>query len=217
MRPFLLLGFVATFLGWALAFSARAADEFEQSPIEYSRSTPDNRVSKLQARLDSGDLRLAFDKERGFLSDLLKVLDIPIESQTLVFSKTSLQRHRISPKKPRAIYFSDDVYVGFCQQGDDGGRSAIGCGLLHARSKTSRRASPRAADGQLPHMPQLLAQRQCTWPCFAIAIRRQERPTDPVGWKFFRGSQYSLGATLGWLVRDREAWVAKAHGQLGCA
>jgi hypothetical protein len=118
MRPFLLFGYVATFLAWALAFSAQAADEFEQPPIEYSRSTADNRVSKLQARLDSGDLRLAYDKERGFLPDLLKALDVPIESQTLVFSKTSLQRHRISPKKPRAIYFSDDVYVGFCQRGD---------------------------------------------------------------------------------------------------
>jgi hypothetical protein len=36
----------------------------------------------------------------------------------LVFSKTSLQRHRISPSRPRAIYFGDDAYVGFCQGGD---------------------------------------------------------------------------------------------------
>jgi hypothetical protein len=36
----------------------------------------------------------------------------------LVFSKTSLQRHRIGPKTPRALYFNDDVYVGFCWRGD---------------------------------------------------------------------------------------------------
>jgi hypothetical protein len=36
----------------------------------------------------------------------------------LVFSKTSLQARRIWPQKPRAIYFSDDVYVGFCQAGE---------------------------------------------------------------------------------------------------
>jgi hypothetical protein len=36
----------------------------------------------------------------------------------LVFSKTSLQRHRIAPHTPRAVYFNDDVYVGFCQNGD---------------------------------------------------------------------------------------------------
>jgi hypothetical protein len=29
-----------------------------------------------------------------------------------------LQRHRIAPRTPRALYFSDDVYVGFCQGGD---------------------------------------------------------------------------------------------------
>jgi hypothetical protein len=31
----------------------------------------------------------------------------------LVFSKTSFQRERISPRTPRALYFNDDVYVGF--------------------------------------------------------------------------------------------------------
>ena len=36
----------------------------------------------------------------------------------LVFSKTSLQRERITPKTPRAIYFNDDLYVGFCLRGD---------------------------------------------------------------------------------------------------
>jgi hypothetical protein len=35
-----------------------------------------------------------------------------------VFSKTSLQLRRISPRTPRALYFNDDVYVGFCQSGD---------------------------------------------------------------------------------------------------
>jgi hypothetical protein len=36
----------------------------------------------------------------------------------LVFSKTSLQRHRISPRTPRALYFNDDIYLGWVQQGD---------------------------------------------------------------------------------------------------
>src|SRR5688572_14478216 len=31
----------------------------------------------------------------------------------LVFSKTSFQRERISPRTPRALFFNDDVYVGF--------------------------------------------------------------------------------------------------------
>jgi hypothetical protein len=35
----------------------------------------------------------------------------------LIFSKTSLQRDRIGPRTPRAIYFNDDTYIGFCQRG----------------------------------------------------------------------------------------------------
>src|SRR5690606_29845754 len=41
----------------------------------------------------------------------------PVESQLLVFSKTSLQRRRISPERPRALYFSDTVYVGWVPGG----------------------------------------------------------------------------------------------------
>jgi len=43
---------------------------------------------------------------------------VPLSSQMLVFSKTSLQHRRIGPQKPRSIFFNDDVYVGFCQRGD---------------------------------------------------------------------------------------------------
>jgi hypothetical protein len=45
------------------------------------------------------------------------MLDVPESSQVLVFSKTSLQRERISPKTPRAIYFNDEVLVGYCKSG----------------------------------------------------------------------------------------------------
>jgi hypothetical protein len=36
----------------------------------------------------------------------------------LVFSKTSFQGPKISPKKPRGLYFNDHVAVGFVQDGD---------------------------------------------------------------------------------------------------
>jgi hypothetical protein len=45
-------------------------------------------------------------------------LNVSPSSQTLVFSKTSLQRQRISPRTPRSLYFNDEVYVGFCQNGE---------------------------------------------------------------------------------------------------
>jgi hypothetical protein len=100
----------------AVAF--QAVDEFEKEPILYSTSTPGNRVEELKAAIESGQRTLQKTPEFGYLPDLLKALEVPVESQTLVFSKTSLQMRRISPRTPRAIYFSDDVYVGFCQSGD---------------------------------------------------------------------------------------------------
>lgn len=96
----------------------RALDDYEQAPIHYSTATPDNVVSRLQQRLDARELELDFHADDGYVRAVLTALDIPISSQTLVFSKTSLQRNKISPKRPRALYFNDDVYVGFCQQGD---------------------------------------------------------------------------------------------------
>lgn len=95
-----------------------ADDEFEREPILYSASTPQNRVSAVKDRIERGELKLEYSSELGYLPSLLQALEIPAESQALVFSKTSLQMRRISPRTPRAIYFSDDVYVGFCQSGE---------------------------------------------------------------------------------------------------
>jgi hypothetical protein len=100
------------------ALAARAVDDNERPPISYSHSTPDNCVSRLQARLDAGDLQWAPEEGFGYLRPLLNALRVPVESQLLVFSKTSLQRDRISPQSPRAIYFNDEVYVGYCRSGD---------------------------------------------------------------------------------------------------
>lgn len=102
----------------AFAGTAAAEDEYERDPIAYSRTAPDNAVSRLQGRIDEGNARLDFDARQGYLRSVLRELAVPAESQVLVFSKTSLQRHRISPRSPRAIYFNDDVYVGFCRSGD---------------------------------------------------------------------------------------------------
>jgi hypothetical protein len=94
------------------------ADEFDKEPILYAASTPDNAVSRLQKQLVGGTAKLARHEERGYLDALLRALKVPASSQMLVFSKTSLQRNRISPRTPRALYFNDEVYVGYCQKGE---------------------------------------------------------------------------------------------------
>jgi len=97
---------------------AGARDVFEEAPIRYSETAADNPVSQLQAALDGGEVRLAHDPEFGYLKSLLDVLGVPESSQLLVFSKTSLQIRQISPSRPRAIYFNDDVYIGAVQGGE---------------------------------------------------------------------------------------------------
>jgi hypothetical protein len=101
----------------ALAAPALAQD-FDQAPIRYSTASADNVASRLQDRLEAGEASLTYEDGTGYLRSLLQELDVPLSSQTLVFSKTSLQRHRIDPRSPRALYFNDQVYVGFCRDGD---------------------------------------------------------------------------------------------------
>ncbi|PWU12498.1 MAG: hypothetical protein C5B51_00565 [Terriglobia bacterium] len=105
---------------WALA--ERLEDTFyvplDHPAIQYARA-PDDPVARLEKRLESGEVKLEFAPNGvGYLPSLLKQLGISTDSQILVFSKTSIQTQRISPRTPRAIYFNDDVSVGFVQGGD---------------------------------------------------------------------------------------------------
>ncbi len=109
---------VATILSLSLTNGLVADDEFEEPPISYSSSTPANCISELQSKIDSGEVNLKYDDHFGYLPEVLSSLDVPIESQMFVFSKTSLQLRRISPTTPRAVYFNENVYIGFCQDGD---------------------------------------------------------------------------------------------------
>jgi hypothetical protein len=86
---------------------------FEEDTIGYSKTADSNAITRLQQRIDKGDAKLRYDKDFGYLPALMDELKIPRSSQMLVGSKTSFQRERISPGSPRALYFSDDVYVGF--------------------------------------------------------------------------------------------------------
>jgi hypothetical protein len=47
----------------------------------------------------------------------LEALHIPVESQIVVFSKTSVQQHLIGPFNPRVLYFNDSVVVGWVRGG----------------------------------------------------------------------------------------------------
>ncbi len=86
---------------------------FDEDTIAYSKTKAHGSIPTLQERIDSGQVKLKFDPQFGYLPAVLAALGVPKTSQGLVFSKTSFQRERISPGQPRAIYFGDDTYVGY--------------------------------------------------------------------------------------------------------
>ncbi len=91
---------------------------FEHEAINYQQAEPTDAIAALQERLGKGEVKLEYSEDGGgYLQSVLKLLHVPISSQGLVFSKTSLQLFRISPSNPRAIYFNDDVYVGWVRSG----------------------------------------------------------------------------------------------------
>ena len=146
----------------AVAFgsSARADLPIEQEPINYSTAAADDPVARLQKRIDRGEASLSFDEEgRATCKSVLEQLKVPAASQTLVFSKTSFQHTRISPRTPRALYFNDDVYVGWVQGGDVLEFAAVdpklGHGLLPARPAAGARSrrSSRQTDSCLQCHP----------------------------------------------------------------
>ncbi len=107
-------------VGSLLVYSPRLAAQsgFESPPIDYLNAEVRDPVAQLATKIEAGEVELPYDERHGYLRGLLEALDVPLSSQTLVFSKTSLQLHRISPRHPRALYFNDDVYIGWCQRGD---------------------------------------------------------------------------------------------------
>jgi len=92
-------------------------DEYKAAPIHYDRPTTNDPIAKLVERIAKAEVVLERDEHSGFLTSLLRALDVPISSQGLVFSKTSFQNRIISPQNPRALYFGDEVYVGYVPGG----------------------------------------------------------------------------------------------------
>lgn len=107
---------------WALALGALSGQErrpaypgtLDQHPaIDYRGTPPTDVVTRLQRELSSGAATLAFEGRQGYLRALLARLDVPVESQVLLFSKTGIQHPFTDPEHPRALYFNDRVIVGY--------------------------------------------------------------------------------------------------------
>ena len=96
---------------WAQGNVFRASGD--HAAIQYSTRATRDPVARLNQRIQSGEVQLAFDAPGGYLKSALKALGVPVSSQTLVYSANSLQREHISKAAPRAIYFNDTVWIGW--------------------------------------------------------------------------------------------------------
>ncbi len=113
--------FAIVLAGWVAAVSYASGQSrtlfpgtLDQHPaIDYPGGALADPITVLQRDLSTGVSELAFDEKHGFLRSLLAKLDVPIESQLLLFSKTGIQHPFTSPENPRALYFNDRVVVGF--------------------------------------------------------------------------------------------------------
>jgi hypothetical protein len=107
----IVLGFAITWAQSNGVFLTR-----DHPAIGYSSRAPREAVTRLNEAIQQGNTTLSFEPlPRGYLSSVLRALDVPASSQTLVFSENSLQRSHISQQTPRAIYFNDTVAVAWAK------------------------------------------------------------------------------------------------------
>ncbi len=100
-----------------IGFAQSGGNLLDHPAIEYMARPLRNPVAELSRKVHDGKIQLRFDGEQGYLRSVLDALDVPIESQILVFSKTSSQSLKIAPQTPRALFFNDSVVVGFVRLG----------------------------------------------------------------------------------------------------
>jgi hypothetical protein len=117
-----LVGVLAVLVVSAVLFADRLEDTFyvplDDPAIQYAAPVSDP-VAGLQKQLEAQKIKLDYAPNGwGYLPAVLKQLNINVDSQVLVFSRTSIQTSHISPRTPRAIYFNDETAVGFVQNGD---------------------------------------------------------------------------------------------------
>ncbi len=112
-RRILISGWAGAAAMLALNLEQPFSGDLDHPAIQYAARPEHNAVAELNARMRDGAARLSFEAKTGYLRSVLAALDVPVESQLVVFSKTSLQQRIISATNPRSLFFNDSVAVGW--------------------------------------------------------------------------------------------------------
>jgi len=115
--PGFLLGLISLTMGSFFAEAETEFPGFRDPPHEYLKRIPTDRFTQIKDDLQIGKVAFDYTSEKSYLKSLLGALGISPSSQLLVFSTTSLQLSRISPRNPRAVYFNEDLYLGWVPGG----------------------------------------------------------------------------------------------------
>jgi hypothetical protein len=86
--------------------------------IQYATAPQRNLVDDLNRRLQDGSARLTFEGRSGYLRSALEALNLPIDSQLLVYSQGSLQGRLVGESNPRAVFFGDRLALAWVRDGD---------------------------------------------------------------------------------------------------
>lgn len=91
--------------------------DFRAPPHNYAEHEPKDRFAAVLKQIEKGELQPDTSSDHAMLRSLLQALKIPVSSQILVFSASSLQSEIINPRNPRALFFNEDTYVGYVPGG----------------------------------------------------------------------------------------------------
>lgn len=116
-RSLMLLSILMTSAAVAAETKEPRVIDFRSAPHSYLDAQPKDRFAELLARAQKGDVKIDTSSDKAFLSSVLGALNIPVSSQIMVFSASSLQSEIINPRNPRALYFNEDTYVGWVPGG----------------------------------------------------------------------------------------------------
>jgi hypothetical protein len=116
-----ILASVAALMAVVFADTGPLSDTFvdwvDHPAIRYHADTPTDPVAELNQKIQTGQVRLTRDAAAGYLRSVLDALQVPVDSQMMVFEKDSVQAFRISPGNPRSLFFNDAVAVGWVRGG----------------------------------------------------------------------------------------------------
>ena len=193
-----------------LVASAQRRDVFVQSrlipAIAYDTTETNDAIARVNKRLADGSLAMKFDSESGgYLRAALAALEVPVESQGLVFSKTSFQGELVNVRNPRAIYFNDTTAVGWIRGSDMLEAASLDPrqGVIFYYLKQETTGRPRFVrdnaclachlSWDTLGVPGLMVpERQPSSRRNLLCRRLQQQPCEPVD------------AAIWWMVRDRQ-------------